>query len=67
MGRHACGPKHDEVTKLVKPLLKLGLTVSRVVWDGKSVSVIIGDIEKTLDHGVDASQSDGSPKEVETL
>lgn len=43
MGRTAAQIRHDEVTRLVKPLLALGLKVSRIDWDGERVSVHVGD------------------------
>lgn len=42
MTRRACRISHDEVTRMVKAVRDLGLPIGRVVFDGASLSVVIG-------------------------
>lgn len=40
--RRAAKITHDEVTRMLKAVRDLGLPIGRVVFDGNSVSVVIG-------------------------
>lgn len=40
--RRAARITHDEVTRMVKAVRDLGLPIGKVVFDGNSVSVVIG-------------------------
>lgn len=42
MTRRAARITHDEVTRMVKAVRDLGLPIGRVVFDGLSLSVVIG-------------------------
>lgn len=42
MTRRAARFSHDEVTRMVKAVRDLGLPIGRVVFDGSSLSVVIG-------------------------
>lgn len=42
MSRRAARITHDEVTRMVKAVRDLGLPIGRVVFDGASLSVVIG-------------------------
>lgn len=42
MSRRAARITHDEVTRMVKAVRDLGLPIGRVIFDGASVSVVIG-------------------------
>ena len=67
MSRPASKVRHDDVTRLIKPLLKLGLPISRVIWDGDQIHVIIGESGELHKSMVDITSEDTRPKEVETL
>lgn len=42
MTRRAARITHDEVTRMVKAVRDLGLPIGRVIFDGTSLSVVIG-------------------------
>lgn len=42
MTRRTARITHDEVTRMVKAVRDLGLPIGRVVFDGASLSVVIG-------------------------
>jgi len=42
MSRRAARITHDEVTRMVKAVRDLGLPIGRVIFDGSSISVVIG-------------------------
>lgn len=42
MTRRAARITHDEVTRMVKAVRDLGLPIGRVIFDGSSLSVVIG-------------------------
>jgi hypothetical protein len=42
MSRRAARITHDEVTRMVKAVRDLGLPIGRVIFDGVSLSVVIG-------------------------
>lgn len=42
MTRRAARITHDEVTRMVKAVRDLGLPIGRVIFDGVSLSVVIG-------------------------
>jgi hypothetical protein len=42
MTRRLARITHDEVTRMVKAVRDLGLPIGRVVFDGSSLSVVIG-------------------------
>lgn len=42
MTRRAARFTHDEVTRMVKAVRDLGLPIGRVIFDGSSLSVVIG-------------------------
>jgi hypothetical protein len=42
MSRARARITHDEVTRMVKAVRDLGLPIGRVIFDGVSVSVVIG-------------------------
>jgi hypothetical protein len=42
VSRRAARITHDEVTRVVKAVRDLGLPIGRVIFDGNSVSVVIG-------------------------
>jgi hypothetical protein len=42
VSRRAARITHDEVTRMVKAVRDLGLPIGRVIFDGESVSVVIG-------------------------
>lgn len=42
MSRRTCRISHDEVRRMVKAVQSCGLAVGRVIFDGSTVSVVIG-------------------------
>ena len=56
MTRRAARITHDEVTRMVKAVLDLGLPIGRVVFDGSALSVVIGG-ESGEDQPVSAGQA----------
>ena len=54
MGRVASRVRSDEVRRLVKPLLDLGLSVKRVRFTDEGVCVDIGEVGEKVEVDVDA-------------
>ena len=67
MSRPAARISHDEVTRMVKAVKRLGLPIARVSYDGNRLDVIIGEIGETGEDDVDGHKQEGRPAEVETL
>lgn len=42
MSRRTCRVSHDEVRRMVRAVQSCGLSVGRIVFDGASISVVIG-------------------------
>lgn len=55
MSRRQCRVSHDEVRRMVKAVQSCGLAVGKVIFDGDTVSVVIGgDNGERADQSVDA-------------
>lgn len=62
MSRRAARISHDEVTRMVKAVRDLGLPIGRVIFDGVSLSVVIG-----VDIGEKPEPANGQPTAVVSL
>lgn len=61
MSRVASRIYHDEVERLVKPLMDLGLPIARVCWDDGVLSVIIGDSGEKVSAAIDGPELADKP------
>lgn len=67
VSRRAAKVTHDEVTRMVKAVLSLGLPVSSVDFDGSKVSVKIAHSGETSTISVDGRGAENPVEEVPTL